>query len=298
MPDLNQISLDRWQDPVFRRHDLQADVLRLDKIHPEISGNKWFKLKFYLEKARQLNLHVLVSYGGAYSNHLLALAAAAKKYGLHAIGRIRGEEPARLSLTLKKAKELGMQLEFLSRTDYDQIKKTGVSIDPDSGAIFIPEGGAGPEGVSGAGGILPLISYREYSHICCAVGTGTTLAGIANTAETGQKIIGISVLKSTRNFEPMDLSWIKTEQVLAQITVLHQEHFGGYAKYTPQLISFMNGVFRNSQIPTDFVYTGKLFFAVARLALEQYFPAGSKLLIIHSGGLQGNDSLPEGMLEF
>jgi 1-aminocyclopropane-1-carboxylate deaminase len=298
IPDLKQISLDRWDDPAFRRSELRADVIRLDKIHPDISGNKWFKLKFYLEKARQLNLEKLISYGGAYSNHLLALAAAAKINGLHAVGRVRGEEPAILSHTLREAKNLGMKLEFLSRTEYSLLKNSAERIDRDSKALIIPEGGAGPEGVRGAGCILPLISYQGYTHICCAVGTGTTLAGIANMAERGQKIIGISVLKGTQNFEPLDLTWIKPESVLDRIKIFHQEHFGGYAKYTPQLISFMNGVFKNSQIPTDFVYTGKLFFAIARLALEQYFPAGSKLLIIHSGGLQGNQSLQEGLLEF
>jgi 1-aminocyclopropane-1-carboxylate deaminase len=300
-PDLNHISLDHWDHPGFRENDLQTDVMRLDKIHPQISGNKWFKLKYYLEKARQTNKQKLISFGGAYSNHLLALAFAAKINGFSSIGIIRGEEPASLSHTMIAAKEYGMQLRFHSRGDYSQKKNQAVLqeySEHDPYALTIPEGGEGPEGIRGAEEILNRVHLHLYSHICCAVGTGTTLAGVINSAGPGRKVIGISMLKGTRDYEPLNLSWIKNPQALRNVQMIHEDHFGGYAKYTETLIDFMNRVFTESGIPTDFVYTGKLFYSVARLASIQAFPAGSRILILHTGGIQGNRSLAPGLLQF
>jgi 1-aminocyclopropane-1-carboxylate deaminase len=302
LPELKNISLDHWDHQVFRQYKLHADVLRLDKIHTEISGNKWFKLKNYLEKAKQLNKHALLSFGGAYSNHLLALAAAARIYGFECIGLIRGEEHENLSHTLYKVKELGMKLEFLSRQQYklwkNMFANTDINIDW-PGTLIVPEGGAGYEGVCGAEEILTLVPSSTYSHICCAVGTGTTMAGLVN-GTTGQdcQIIGISVLKGTRNMEPLNLSWIKNKSALKNVRLIHEDHFGGYSKFDKQLIDFMNSLFSESQIPTDFVYTGKLFYSIIRLAGINIFPAGSRILILHSGGIQGNQSLRPGMLQF
>src|SRR5450755_2469646 len=197
---------------MFRQHAICADVLRLDKIHPEISGNKWFKLKYHLEKAKFTNKNTLVSFGGAYSNHLLALAAAARINGFSSIGFIRGEEPTRLSHTLLATKEYGMALRFLSRPDYDQKKKSvllnnwgekGIVVQDEVGqaSLLIPEGGAGMEGIRGAEEILSMVPLQRYTHICTAVGTGTTLAGLINSAGQDQKLIGVSVLKGTWDFE-------------------------------------------------------------------------------------------------
>jgi 1-aminocyclopropane-1-carboxylate deaminase/D-cysteine desulfhydrase-like pyridoxal-dependent ACC family enzyme len=301
MPDLNTISLDPWDHAGFRENDLQVDVLRLDKIHPEISGNKWFKLKYYLEKARRANKQKLISFGGAYSNHLLALAVAAKTNGFSSIGIIRGEEPALLSHTMIITKEYGMELRFHSRRDYNQKKKSAALQDWDENdpdALMIPEGGEGLEGILGAEEILPRVPHNLYSHICCAVGTGTTLAGVINSAGPNQKIIGVSVLKGTRDFEPLNLSWLKNPSAIQNVQMIHADHFGGYAKYTETLIDFMNRVFAESGIPTDFVYTGKLLYSVDRMASMQAFPAGSRILVLHTGGLQGNRSLAPGLLQF
>ena len=300
-PELKNITLDRWDHPVFRQHELHADVLRLDKIHPEISGNKWFKLKYYLAKARQLNKHTLLSLGGAYSNHLLALAATAPIYGFESIGLIRGEKPEELSHTLVRAVELGMKLEFLSRREYKLWKNRVANTDTDDfrpGTLMVPEGGAGYDGIRGAEEILALVPSQTYSHICCAVGTGVTLAGLINSGGRDCQMIGISVLKGTRDFEPLNLSWIKSKSTLQHVHLFHDDHFGGYAKFNQQLIDFMNQIFDESQIPTDFVYTGKLFYSIVRLAGINTFPAGSRILILHSGGIQGNRSLQAGVLQF
>jgi 1-aminocyclopropane-1-carboxylate deaminase len=294
---------------VFRQNYLQTDVLRLDKIHTEISGNKWFKLKYYLEKAKQAHKYLLISFGGAYSNHLLALAAAARINGFSSIGFVRGEEAPGLSHTLLAAKEFGMELRFLSRRDYDLKKKSAISdkrneihlevVDKTCrGSLIIPEGGADIEGVKGAEEILSLVTLHEYSHICTAVGTGTTLAGLINSAGSNQKIIGVSVLKGTLDFEPMDIKWVKNESDLANAQMIHGDHFGGYAKYNKLLIDFMNQTFADSGIPTDFVYTGKLFFSVIRMAAMKLFPPGSRILVLHTGGLQGNRALAPGLLQF
>jgi len=330
-PDLKNVSLDDWDNPVFQENDLKVSVLRLDKIHPLISGNKWFKLKYYLEEARKSNKNTLASFGGAYSNHLLAVSAAAHVNGFSSLGFVRGEEPATLSFTLQAAKEQGMELRFLSRRDYELKKKsisgiwyegeTGntLTASPDSenkmilngsigiydktehhnsGIFLIPEGGGGKEGVRGAEEILSVVPIQNYSHICCAVGTGTTLAGIVNSAASHCKIVGVSVLKGTRLFEPMNLSWIKNKTDLENVQMIHSEHFGGYAKYTAPLLDFMNRIFAESGIPTDFVYTAKLFYAIDRMVAMKSFPAQSRILIIHTGGLQGNHSLAPGRLQF
>jgi len=301
IPDLNNISLENWDHPVFREHELHADILRLDKIHPEISGNKWFKLKYYLRKAKEENKHTLISFGGAYSNHILALAAAAAMNGFASMGLIRGEESRPLSHTMASAKEFGMKLQFLSRPEYNDRKNSEAKNNPDlftPDTLLIPEGGAGDEGIRGAEDILSVIPFTGYSHICCAVGTGATLAGLINRSERNQKIIGVSVLKGTRDLNPLDPSWINNKSKLDHVSIIHQDHFGGYAKYNQLLLDFMNDIFTKSGIPTDFVYTGKLFYSIVRMAGDNFFPVRGKILILHTGGIQGNRSLPPGLLQF
>jgi 1-aminocyclopropane-1-carboxylate deaminase len=300
-PDLNNFQIDQWKHPLFGVLNLKVDVLRLDKIHPEISGNKWFKLKYYLERARHTNKLNLMSYGGAYSNHLLALASAASIYGLKSVGLIRGEKPDHLSSTLIQAKALGMELRFLSRSEFKRQKNLALFQDlsyHDTNTLIIPEGGSGPEGVRGAEEILSGISIEKYTHFCCAVGTGTTMIGIINSTGPNQKTIGISVLKGTRNLEPLDLSWLKKNSDPDRMEMIHEDHFGGYAKYTKELIDFMNETYMSSGIPTDFVYTAKLFFSVVRMAGLNSFAEGSHILVLHTGGLAGNHSLTPGLLQF
>ena len=301
LPSLNNITLDSWDHVSFRKHNLETNVLRLDKIHPEISGNKWFKLKYYLDRAVLTQKDKLISFGGAYSNHLLALAAAARLYGFASVGLIRGEEPVILSPVLKTLKQFGMELRFLSRAEYDRQKKSHLLSETneyEQRSLLIPEGGAGRDGVRGAEEILKDFPIEKYTHICCAVGTGTTLAGIINSALVHQKKIGVSILKGTKQLEPLCPEWVTFPRNLDNVQMIHDDHFGGYAKYTRDLLTFMNQTYAASGIPTDFVYTGKLFYSIARLADMNAFPSGSRILVLHTGGLPGNRSLPPGLLQF
>jgi 1-aminocyclopropane-1-carboxylate deaminase len=295
--ELGNVRTDQWDNSIFRYHNLQIDVLRLDRIHPAISGNKWFKLKYWLEKAKKENKTKLISFGGAYSNHLLALAAAAKINGFSSVGIIRGKEAAKPSNILIALRAFGMSLRFISRGDYN-IQKNIIADENDPHALFIPEGGSGIEGVRGAGEILSLMPDNRYTHLFCAVGTGTTMAGLINTAGPEQKIIGTSVLKGTHDLDPVNVSWIHDVARLKNVQMVHQYHFGGYGKISPSLTDFMNRVYSESGIPTDFVYTGKLFYCVERMAEERSFPSHSQLLILHTGGLEGNWSLAPGVLQF
>jgi D-cysteine desulfhydrase len=299
LPEVSKITADEFTLPAFEKCRITADLLRLDKIHPVISGNKWFKLKFHLENFFAGNYNGLITFGGAWSNHIVATACACFLQKIKCVGIIRGEKPAQLSFTLQQAESYGMQLKFISRADYKQKDKAECreTIGKEfPGYYFIPEGGAGPAGEKGAAEILQLANPADYSHIICAVGTGTMMRGLAMAAKNHKKIIGIPVLKfSNENHRQAGIVETRHALCLPKNTGYH---FGGYAKYNGTLIEFMNEFYRQTAIPTDFVYTGKLMFAVNDLAVKNFFPPGSRLLIIHSGGLQGNASLPKGTLIF
>lgn len=287
------ITTDFLTDPLFIEKNIEVAVLRLDKIHPVISGNKWFKLQFYLEEAKQLQKKTVATFGGAWSNHIVATAAACRQNDLNSVGIIRGEEPAELSATLRYARESGMQLFFISRDDYRN-KKIPEALSKE-GFYFIPEGGYGEKGAEGAATILNHCEKKYFSHYCCAVGTGTMMAGLIRASSNNQQVIGISILKNNLELEEN----IKAlDHGKENFRLFHNYHFGGYAKYNSGLIRFMNEFYLRNHIPSDFVYTGKLFFAIQDLIATNFFPAGSKVLIIHSGGLQGNSSLPKGTLIF
>ena len=281
--------------------DLTADVLRLDLLHPVISGNKWFKLKAHLALALRSPGAPIVTFGGAWSNHLVATAYAAGEAGLTAIGIVRGERPAKPSATLRDAEAYGMQLEFISRQEYAQ-KTDAVFMDQLSrrfpGAYMIPEGGGGIPGINGSGEILLQTDTRCYTHILCAVGTGATMLGLVRAAANGQMVIGVPVLKGSDTISSLDPEGLLGPEEVARAALLPGHHFGGYARHPPRLLDFMNRLYRDTGIPTDIVYTGKLFYAVLTAAGQGFFPARSSLLIIHSGGLQGNRSLPPGRLDF
>lgn len=287
------IAPDFINDPIFNEKNIKVSVLRLDKIHPVISGNKWFKLQYYLQEAQQLQKKTIVTFGGAWSNHIVATAAACKMNGFHSIGIIRGEKAKDLSPTLLTAKEFGMKLYFISREEYKAKKIPPELIHPES--YFIPEGGYGEKGVKGAATILNYCNKDDFTHFCCAVGTGTMMAGLISASSQGQQVVGISVLKNNLELE-RNIKVLIPEKNNFQL--IHDYHFGGYAKYSNELLRFINDFYELSYIPTDIVYTSKLFFGVYELIRKNYFPAKSKLLLIHSGGLQGNNSLTKGTLIF
>ena len=269
------------------------DVLRLDRIHPVVSGNKWFKLKYHLQEAIKQHAAGIVTFGGAWSNHLVATAFACRQAGLHSIGIIRGEEPAQLSATLQDASEYGMQLKFVSRSAYTDYQPKQF---PDH--YIVPMGGQSHLGVMGAAEILSLIPYEQYPYIACAVGTGTMMAGLVRASLPHQLVIGISSLKIPAGTDNSLHHFVAQQTGRKNFTILSEYHFGGYAHKTNHLFQFMNDLYDQHHLPTDFVYTGKLLFGIMHVVSTGYSPAGSRILVIHSGGLQGNRSLPDGTLTF
>lgn len=285
---------------LFSSRQVKVGVLRLDQVHPVVSGNKWFKLRYYLEAALTGKKKTLVTKGGAWSNHIVATAYAAAASGLNSTGIIRGEEPAQLSSTLQQAEKAGMQLVFTSRTDFAQLSPA--SLLPENmnleDCYFVNEGGYGIAGAEGMCTALEGIRLQEYSHLICAAGTGTMTAGLLKAALPGQTVITIPVLKGYTGLEAAIRNLLTTEENKKIFSVIDGYHEGGYAKKSEPLLNFMNEFYNETGIPSDFVYTGKLFRAVTDLLNKNYFPPGSSLLIIHSGGLQGNRSLPKGKLIF
>ena len=272
-------------------------VLRLDLLHPVVSGNKWFKLRYYLEDALSLNKKMIATFGGAYSNHIVAAAFAAGKAQLLCTGYIRGDADAVPGPTLLQARSFGMNTVFVSRDAYrDKDKIIEKFNGPDT--YWINEGGYGPLGAKGAATILDIPGTGQYSHILCATGSGTMMAGLVKAARPGQEIIGVSVLKNHLSLETEVRALLDGSENSKPFSFIHGYHFGGYARHPQPLMDFMKEAWERWQLPTDIVYTSKLLFAVKDLVNKSYFPPESKVLVIHSGGLQGNNSLPPNTLAF
>ena len=307
-PFLNQLSEDILfkrpticviKDDVAKEKNIEIFMLRLDEIHPVISGNKIFKLYYFLEEAKKTSHKTVITFGGAYSNHLAATAFACKKMGLKSIGFVRGEKPKVLSSTLLFCIEQEMQLEFINRASFKKIKENPFlfSLREKHGEhILIPEGGFSIMGAEGAALIAQFFKDQSFTHVCLAVGTATTFAGIINGSENATEIIGFSVLKNLNDIKER-LSELKVNAG-REFSFINDYHFGGYAKRTSDLISFMNDFYTQHAIPLDFVYTGKMMYGVFDLIKKNYFPRNSKILCIHTGGLQGNKSLHAGTLKF
>jgi 1-aminocyclopropane-1-carboxylate deaminase len=283
--------------PSFSIKDVPVAILRLDLLHPVVSGNKWFKLQYYLQDAIHTGKSRIASFGGAYSNHIVATAYAAREADLESIGYIRGEKPAQLSHTLLDAMEYGMELVFIGRDEYRR-KEEIIQEKNDPEIYWIMEGGYGILGAKGASDILQIADTDQYTHILCAVGTGTMMAGLVKTATPRQQVIGISVMKNNPGLLEKVSSLLNSDENEKRFSILHDYHFGGYAKHPPELIEFMKETWLAEQLPTDIVYTSKLLYAVKELVAGNYFPPGSRVLLVHSGGLQGNASLPPGTLSF
>lgn len=280
----------------FPQSKIAVDILRLDLVHPVISGNKYFKLKLYLQEALAVKANGIGTFGGAYSNHIVACAFACKEAGILCTGIIRGEEPALYSPTLDDAKKYGMNLHFVSRQEYPDKEKIKKNF---SELFWIDEGGYGKPGATGIAEIFKNIPDADkYNFIICAVGTGTMMAGLIMGAQEHQQVLGISVMKNNFSLEEKIRELLPEKNKMQPIHLLHDFHFGGYAKRTTALIDFINIIWNEYTLPLDFVYTAKTFYAMNTLIKKNYFPQNSKILFIHSGGLQGNRSLPENTLQF
>lgn len=296
---LSDIPVDILKNKAIEQKGVMVSVLRLDKMNSIASGNKLFKLHYFLEEALQSLHKTILTFGGAYSNHLVATAFTCNQSGLKSIGIIRGEQPAILSHTLQQCLNYGMHLKFVSREIYSQKEELHFlnQLKSEFGdCTIIPEGGFSTTGASGASLIWKLIPQNLYTHICTAIGTATTIAGLLQGAGT-ETIIGIPVLKSMFDISQR-IIFCNGSINQQQLQFFNEYHFGGYAKKTPELITFMNQLWQQHQLPTDFVYTAKLFFAVFDKIKNNYFPPGSHILCLHTGGLQGNLSLEKGTLVF
>lgn len=274
-----------WQHPLFAEKGLNVFIKRDDMIHPLISGNKWRKLKYALTKAHSLGKTHLVTFGGAFSNHLLATASAAAKFGLKSTGFVRGEDVQNDTLFLCRLH--GMNLIFTDRESYrNKPLLFEQHFGNNASAYFIDEGGASPEAIQGCAelvGELPL----SYDHLFCACGTGTTAAGIITGLHQQQlptRFHAIPVLKGGDFMRNEINSYLDFE---ADYDLHTDYHFGGYAKTTPELIAFTQHFIASTGILIEPVYTGKMLYALLNLASIDHFAPGSNILAVHSGGLIG-----------
>lgn len=269
-------------------------VKRDDLLHPQVSGNKWRKLKYNLIAARQQGYTQLLTFGGAYSNHLFATAAAGKLAGFSTIGVVRGEEySGHDTATLAFARSCGMHLQFVSRSEY-RLKETPefmARLQQQFDSFYqLPEGGTNKLAVQGVAEVMPEITRqlgRVPHYVCCAMGTGGTLAGLVAGADEPTQVLGFSALKGGAFLADEVTKLVNGEIGEKPFQILTDYHFGGYAKTTPELLDFIRAFEEQTGLLIEQVYTGKLFYGLFDLAKKGFFPAGATVVAIHTGGLQG-----------
>lgn len=270
--------------PFFAAHEVEVFIKRDDMIHPFISGNKWRKLKLHIEKLKSLKINTVVTFGGAWSNHLLATAAVGAQFQIKTHAFVRGEEVSNPVLALCKL--FGMTLHFVDRSSYKEKLALFNANYTETEALFIDEGGRSDEGVEGCESIIEELA-DTYTDIFVAAGTGTTAAGILqaiNKKALSTTLHGVPVLKAG-DFIKNDIGkWgIDTENLK-----LHSEyHFGGYAKTKPELLQFVKDFVSTTGIMIEPTYTGKMMYALFDQIKTGKIQAGGKILAIHTGGLTG-----------
>ncbi len=272
-------------DPFPNEVPIRLYLKRDDLLHPLVSGNKWRKLKFNLLAAREQGHNTLLTFGGAYSNHLYATAAAGRVFEFSTIGIVRGDELANAPLnpTLAFCRSCGMELHFVSRADYrrkDDPTFMGHLTDRCGPCYALPEGGTNELAIRGTAEIMPEIVTqlgRAPDYVCCAVGTGGTVLGLAQTTPPETAVLGFLSLKAPDFQLPEP----------ANCPIETAYHFGGYARTTPELLDFIRSFERRTNVPIEQVYTGKMLFGIYDLARQGYFPDGATVVAVHTGGLQG-----------
>ncbi len=290
-PDYSRIKLQPLKTTWLSAAKAEAAMLRLDLLHPDISGNKWFKLKYNIEAALQQNKKTLLTFGGARSNHIAATAAAASLFGLKSIGIIRGEATQKENPTLKRAQAQGMTLQFIGYSDYRRRSDSSFlkQIQEKFPHTFmIPEGGNNDLGIKGAKEILKCCDTSTFTHLCCPVGTGSTLAGIISQSNSEQSTLGFCALKKDEEQRTVIQNYLDQHNIKREWNIFSQYSMGGFAKKPKVLIEFMHSFEMQHHIPLDVIYNAKMLFGIKHLVEQKYFPAGSRILIIHTGGLQGN----------
>ena len=298
----NDVPVQSLEHPLCAAKGVTVDVKRLDLLHPLVNGNKGFKLKYNLLKAMSEEGQAVLTFGGAWSNHIYATAAAGKELGLRTIGIIRGEEPAQYSSTLEFARECGMHLEFVSRLDYEE-KNTDEFKAWLQGKFgdfhLVPEGGSNYYGINGCMEILSDSDKQQYDVIALAVGTGATLAGMLLSATPRQRFIGFSALKGgdflredvLRHLEYFLMNKELANDFAPQFSIETTYHFGGYGKWTDELMGFITEIETSHNLPLEQVYTGKALFGLLDLIARDTFTSGERILFVHTGGLQGRASM-------
>lgn len=284
------VPLQQIDTEFIRSFNIRLYIYRLDQNHQHISGNKMFKLHYNLCEAREKNKTSILTFGGAFSNHIAAAAAACKESGLHAIGIIRGEEHPELNATLKFARSCGMELHYVSRTLYQNKKELYEYVEREFGErgyYLIPEGGANELGVLGCKEIISNIPV-DFDVICCPCGTGTTLSGIILSIKEHQYALGFQVLKAKGYMHNEVVNWLEHfSSVKQNWTINEDHHFGGYAKSTSELAEFIRQFEKENGIPLDPVYTGKMIFGLYDMIQKGDFKKGQTIIAVHTGGLQG-----------
>ncbi|MCP2045701.1 1-aminocyclopropane-1-carboxylate deaminase/D-cysteine desulfhydrase [Pontibacter sp. HSC-36F09] len=289
--------LHQLHSPLWEEQGIALWVKREDLLHPTISGNKWRKLKYNLQEAKRLQHDTLLTFGGAYSNHIAAVAAAGQEFGFKTIGIIRGEEHLPLNPTLTFATSAGMELHYISREAYRQkadLVYLAQLAEQFGNPYIIPEGGTNALAVKGCTEIVSDIAI-DFDYICCASGTGGTIAGIIAGLRGERQVLGFPALKGGEFLKE------EIDQLIDRYNGQHYDnwqlitdyHFGGYAKVKPELLDFMRSFQQEHQLPLEPVYTGKMFFGLIDLIRKGYFPKGSRIVAVHTGGLQGNAGFQE-----
>jgi 1-aminocyclopropane-1-carboxylate deaminase len=279
--------LAKINDPFLEKHDVTLWIKRDDLLHPVISGNKWRKLKYNLDEALYLGADTIISMGGAYSNHLYALAYVGRTTGLKTIGIIRGERPAPLTPTMQDMENWGMEMRFVSRSDYRHYRNYKhwqdlPGIKPKQ--YWLPEGGANSLSLKGIEELVNEIDIL-YDTLCVACGTGTTLAGLIKTVPGQQSVLGFAALKNA-DFLPSDVQSLLFGE-FHNWEIFQDYHFGGFAKLNLELALFMSDFEQKTSIPLEPVYTGKMLYGLYNLIAKDYFKPGQRIIAVHTGGLQG-----------
>jgi 1-aminocyclopropane-1-carboxylate deaminase/D-cysteine desulfhydrase-like pyridoxal-dependent ACC family enzyme len=290
IPFPESIPLQKLENETTRLHQVNLYVLRLDAIDLYSGGNKLFKLKYNLEEALKQGYKKILTFGGAWSNHLAAIAAVSSKQ-LAVVAIVRGEEPKVYSDTLNYCQEKGVQLHFVSRKEYRN--KTSPAFIEELKNKFgefylLPEGGTNTLAVKGC---KEIVNYApiDFDYICTPVGSGGTIAGITSALKSNQQALGFSVLKGA-NYLTDEVNKLLNEFNIqnSKFKIVGDYHFGGYAKTTPELMSFKKDFETQSNIPLDYVYTVKMFYGIFDLIKKGYFKENSTIIAVHTGGLQGN----------
>jgi len=290
------------KDPQIVNAGVKLFVKRDDLVHPLISGNKWYKLKYNLETAAKEKFDTLLTFGGAYSNHIYATAAAGRLFGFNTIGIIRGEEHLPLNATLSFAKSQGMKLHYVCRSIYREKANVDFvqSLKNEFGRFFlIPEGGTNELAVRGASEMVTNLG-KNWDVYCCACGTGGSIAGIISGLQGKGKALGFSVLRGGGFFVENVKNLINDSGISNQTKweINLNYHFGGYARINKQLVDFIDKFQSINQIPVEPIYTGKMFFGIYDLIADGYFKKGTSVLAIHTGGMQGLEGMKEKINKF